>query len=161
MSLDLSVKELNRYLPHRPPMIWIDKVIDVGTDYKKLSGTCQVQINPTALYCFEGGINGSAAVEFTAQAFGYLKAAYQVTHQFVDTPSNTYLTGVRSCKADFSKLSPDGNQELQIEVSVVREIQPLTIVRGTILNAQTGEVYAQAEIQVYVDYATDSKPKLG
>lgn len=152
MSVKLSVKDLAFYLPHRPPMVWIDHIVEVGDDYKKMSGICKVHLNDQALYCSERGeILASAAIEFTAQAFGYIKAAYQVIHKFVDAPTQTYLTGVRSCKADFSEIKVPNHQILHVRVNVVREILPLTMVRGVVFIPETNEVIAETEIQVYVE----------
>ncbi len=152
MIVDMPVSELIPYLPHRPPMVWVNHVKSVGKDYKGLAGTCIVRLDASALYTSNGEqLRGSAAIEFTAQGFGYLKAAYQVIHKFNDPPSKTYLTGVRACQADFSKLDLEKATELEVRISVLRELLPITYVKGEIYLAGTDTKLGEAEIQVYVD----------
>lgn len=152
MHVDLSVADLVHCLPHRPPMVWISRVRSVGKDYKGLAGTCIVTLDKRALYISNGSqLRGSAAIEFTAQAFGYLKAAFQVIHKFNDPPSKTYLTGVRSCCTQFMDLNLENTTELEIRVSVLREMLPITYVRGEIFVANSDRKLAETEIQVYVD----------
>lgn len=152
MSLDLPVKDLMNYLPHRPPMIWVNRVVEVGQDYKGLTGKCRIQLNKGALYINNGKeLRGSSAVEFTAQAFGYLKAAYQVIYKIKNLPRETYLTGIRSCEANFEGLDLSSVQELEVRISVLREMLPVTYIRGEITLVGSDETLAVAEIQVYVD----------
>lgn len=152
MAVDISVKDLIPYLPHRPPMVWVSRVCEVGKDYKGLKGTCLIDLTKDCLAVSNGKeIRGSSAIEFTAQAFGYLKAAFQVIHNFNDPPSRTYLTGVRSCRADFSGLDVSEHKQLQVEITVIRELLPVTYVRGEISIPGQDKILAEAEIQVYVD----------
>ncbi len=133
-------------------MVWISRVKQVGKDYKGLAGQCTVSLDDEGLYISNGkALRGSSAIEFTAQGFGYLKAAYQVIHKFSDPPSKTYLTGVRSCRSNFSELNLKDVKELEVRISVLRELLPITYVKGEIYAAGTDKKLAEAEIQVYVD----------
>lgn len=144
------VDELTNYLPHRVPMVWVDRIVEVGKDYKGLVGTCIVKLDKSALYVSdEKCIRASAAIEFTAQGFGYLKAAYQEIHNINNPPEETYLTGVRSCEADFSSLELEDGLELEVRLSVLREILPLTYVKGEISVVGSKNILATTEIQVY------------
>lgn len=152
MHVDMPVSELVPYLPHRPPMVWIHSVSSVGKDYKGLAGTCIVELDKSALYVSnEERLRGSSAIEFTAQAFGYLKAAYQVIHKFSDPPSKTYLTGVRSCSSHFENLEIEDGKRLEVRISVLRELLPITYIKGEIYQEGSSDLLASAEIQVYVD----------
>lgn len=152
MVVDLPISELLESLPHRPPMVWIDRVVSVGKDYKGLSGVCEVDVDSKALYVSNGEhLRGSSAIEFTAQGFGYLKAAYQKIHKFTDTPSKTYLAGVRTCKTQFDQLDLSQVTKLQIRISVLKEILPITYIRGEVMLPDSDKVLAKAEIQVYFD----------
>lgn len=152
MNVDMPVADLLEALPHRPPMVWVDRISEVGKDYKGLSGTCIVDIDKDALYVSDGKtIRGSSAIEFTAQGFGYLKAAYQVLHNFSDPPSKTYLTGVRSCLSQLDKLDLSNVSQLEIKISVLRELLPITYVKGEVFIPGETESIAQAEIQVFFD----------
>lgn len=152
MENELYVKDLIPYLPHRPPMVWISRITEIGENYEDFSGTCMVDLERSSLYVNNNNeIRGSSAIEFTAQGFGYLKAAYQVVHKINNPPSQTYLTGVRSCSANFEKVDLDNVKQLQIKISVLRELLPITYVKGEVSLPGDSEVLATAEIQVYVD----------
>ena len=152
MSLPIAIKELQNYLPHRPPMVWVDQVIEVGDDYKKLSGACSIRLDKQALFVNnQTQLRASSAIEFSAQAFGYIKAAYQVMNGLNNPPTETYLTGVRHCEADFSSLDLETIDELHVHVGVTRELSPLTFVRGEVRVPGQTEPLATTEIQVYFD----------
>ncbi|MEM7646038.1 MAG: hypothetical protein AAF203_03940, partial [Pseudomonadota bacterium] len=119
-------------------------------DYKGLGGTCIVDLSNDALYVSNGKtLRGSSAIEFTAQGFGYLKAAYQVIHKFNDPPSKTYLTGVRACSAQFDKLDLSKVSQLEVKISVLRELLPITYVKGEVYIPGDSTPIAHAEIQVF------------
>ena len=152
MNVDLNVKDLVPYLPHRPPMVWISKILEVGKDYKGLTGRCLVEVDSNALYVNNRTeIRGSSAIEFTAQSFGYLKAAYQLIHKITDVPSKTYLTGVRSCQANFTNYEITEGAKLEVQISVLREMLPVTYIKGEIFCGKSLKKYANVEIQVYVE----------
>ena len=148
----MNVSDLIPFLPHRPPMVWIDQIIEVGQDYKGLTGTCLVNLDSQSLYVNNSKeLRASSAIEFTAQGFGYLKAAYQVIHKINNPPTKTYLTGVRSCRANFQGMDIDDIKQLEVKISVLREMLPITYVKGELTLPGSDKVLAVAEIQVYVD----------
>jgi predicted hotdog family 3-hydroxylacyl-ACP dehydratase len=152
MSEDMLIKDLIPYLPHRPPMVWVNRVAEVGKDYKGLAGVCVVDIKKDSLYVNDGHeLRASSAIEFTAQGFGYLKAAYQVIHKFNDPPSQTYLTGVRFCRANFESVDLDKVSQLEVSIRVIRELLPVTYVRGEVRVPGDETLLAETEIQVYFE----------
>ncbi len=152
MKTDILVSDLIDYLPHREPMIWVDRVIEVGDNYKQLSGVCVIDVNDKALYMATPfTLFGSSTVEFTAQAYGYLKAAFQKLHQFDDPPKNTFLAGIKHCESRFSEFKLKPGSELTIHVQVVRDLKPICFIRGEIRCSGRKEALASAEIQVYYD----------
>jgi predicted hotdog family 3-hydroxylacyl-ACP dehydratase len=152
MSKEIYVKDLIQFLPHRPPMVWIDRIIEVGQDYKGLVGTCIVKMDENGLYFLsKSKLRASSTIEFTAQSFGYLKAAYQVIHNFKNPPTKTLLTGVRSCESYFSEIDFKQNDELEIRIRVLKEILPVTYIRGEIYFKGQDKLLGSAEIQVYVE----------
>lgn len=152
MNQEWPISQLISYLPHRPPMVWIDKVVEVGKDYRRISGVCRLQVQKNGLYVHnQKELRASAVIEYTAQGFGYLKAAYQKLHQFKDTPAKTYLTGVRYCYANLSRLDLDQDIEFEIRIKVKREMRPITFVYGELYQVGNFECLAKCEIQIYVD----------
>lgn len=152
MSKEFQIKDLITYLPHRPPMVWVNRVAEVGRDYKGLAGVCIVDIDKDSLYVNDGKeLRASSAIEFTAQGFGYLKAAYQVIHKFIDAPTNTYLTGVRYCRANFEDIDLEKVNQLEIHIQVIRELLPVTYIRGAVMIPGDDKVLGETEIQVYFE----------
>ena len=152
MPIDKKVSELFEYLPHRPPMVWVDRVLDVGKNETGIYGVCTVLQDEEALFLTpDGKLNASAAIEFTAQAYGYVRAMYHVINNIDDTPSRTYLTGVRSCNADFKDLTQDQLKDLRVSIQLTRELHPLVFVSGKVFLEKENKVLAETEVQVYAE----------
>lgn len=52
------------YLPHRPPMLLIDSIVEV-TDQRAV---CRAKIHPDCVFAIDGVVHPSAMIEFVAQA---------------------------------------------------------------------------------------------
>jgi len=52
------------YLPHRPPMLLIDDIVEV-TDQRAV---CRATIHPDCVFAIDGVVHPSALIEFVAQA---------------------------------------------------------------------------------------------
>lgn len=52
------------YLPHRPPMLLIDDIVEV-TDQRAV---CRATIHPDCVFAIDGVVHPSAMIEFVAQA---------------------------------------------------------------------------------------------
>ena len=68
----IAVKDLMRYLPHRPPMVWVDQVIDFSLNH----GEVVVEVKGDALYMSPEGLRASSLLEFIAQAYGFVWICY-------------------------------------------------------------------------------------
>lgn len=133
-------------------MVWIDSVVSVGDDYKMLKGRCRILLSKEHLsLTHDQKVWGSSAIEYTAQAYGYLKAAYQVIHDFKDPPQRTFLAGVRRAESFFSRLPKSETQELFIDVEVIKDLRPIVFVRGIISAQGQLSPVATAEIQVFFE----------
>lgn len=51
------------YLPHRPPMVFIDEIVSV-TDTR---GECRTTIKPDCVFAIDGQVHPTAMIEFVAQ----------------------------------------------------------------------------------------------
>ena len=140
----LSSEVLQTYLPHRPPMIWIDRVLKATS----LGGTCDLLLCPTALYFQSGKLIPSAPIEWIAQAAGYCAAAR--IHSGITVGykklGQTFLVGIRDAKLpDLSSLQPE--DRLVIEIEIVKQLAPLALVKGTI--ASKGQEICSMVLKVY------------
>jgi len=52
------------YLPHRPPMLLIDDIVEVTED----RAVCRTTIHPDCVFAIDGLVHPSAMIEFVAQA---------------------------------------------------------------------------------------------
>ena len=152
MQTDKKISELQQYLPHRPPMVWVDRVLEVGSNEKGVYGVCSVQKDSQRLFLNKDGkLKGSAAIEFTAQAYGYARAFYHVLNGIDNTPTKTYLTGVRSCSADFKSFSSEKLKDLRVGIQLTRELHPLVFIKGRIYLEGEELTLAETEVQVYAE----------
>ncbi len=72
MPETISAREIQHYIPHRPPMVWIDEVIDYSAD----GGECLVHLKTRSLYLSPRGLRAPSCLEFIAQAYGFCWIAY-------------------------------------------------------------------------------------
>jgi predicted hotdog family 3-hydroxylacyl-ACP dehydratase len=56
------------YLPHRPPMLLIDEIVEATRDRI----TCRTTIHPDCVFARDGAVHPSAMIEFVAQACAIL-----------------------------------------------------------------------------------------
>jgi len=52
------------YLPHRPPMLLVDEIVEVS----ELRAVCRTTIHADCVFAIDGGVHPSAMIEFIAQA---------------------------------------------------------------------------------------------
>lgn len=152
MQSETLVSELFEYLPHRPPMVWAYKVLEVDKNKTGIFGVCSVLLTKDSLFIDSNGyLNGSAAIELTAQTYGYGRAVYHINNDIDDTPTRTFLTGVRFCRAHFKKISLENTKELHVHFQLFRQMNLLVFVRGKVYAKGQPELLAEAEIQVYAE----------
>ncbi|NJL25529.1 MAG: hypothetical protein HC902_10395 [Calothrix sp. SM1_5_4] len=68
MKEAILATDIMSYIPHRPPMVWIDEV----TDYSASGGECLVRVKQNALYMGPQGLRASSCLELMAQAYAFL-----------------------------------------------------------------------------------------
>ena len=61
------------YLPHRPPMLLIDDVVEL-TEHRAV---CRATIHPDCVFAIDGVVHPSALIEFAAQACAILDGAHR------------------------------------------------------------------------------------
>ncbi|MEP6860671.1 MAG: hypothetical protein ABJE66_08640 [Deltaproteobacteria bacterium] len=63
--------QLEQYLPHRPPMLLLDEVVELGAT----RSVCRARIKPDCVFATAGVIHPAALIEFMAQCCATLMAA--------------------------------------------------------------------------------------
>ena len=153
MKFPISTSQLADFLPHRPPMVWIDEVLSCDDE----SGEASVVIQLEAHYMTRGKLRPSAIIEFIAQAFGYTAAC----RHLINSPSATvsiqkaFLVGVRDANLkEVSERSEwTSGERLLVRVGHFKQIGPMQILDGTVLLAATDlapeKILATANLKLY------------
>ena len=145
--LTFPVSLLKNYLPHRPPMLWIDEVLWIRED----EGECRVSLRKEAHYFDEEGmIRPSSLVEWMAQGYGFVRACQILNRQDegLKKPEKTYLAAIsdvafhENCR---DVIKPGG--DIRIHIRTVRELGPLMLVQADIRTEKTN--LASGHLKVY------------
>ncbi len=146
----VPTSELHAYLPHRPPMIWVDEVISYANAGKGPHGICRVDIGRDR--GFRGGdgkIRTSAIVEWIAQGYGYVKAANRRAEGFGTAGfGRAFLVGITDCDVDLSSLS-EADQAVHVHVRELRDMHPAYVVEGKVTSVDGARHFGQARIKVF------------
>ena len=132
---------LDQLLPHRAPMILIDRMID-ATDAESV---CEVTIGPQTLFIEPGGVPAFVGLEYMAQAVAayggykaYLAGEPMAIGFLLGTPQLTTHCQFFAC-----------GQTLQIQVTHVWGENELRQFHCTIQDALTGKLLQQAELNIF------------
>ncbi|MFT4021918.1 MAG: 3-hydroxylacyl-ACP dehydratase [Acinetobacter sp.] len=88
-SESVSVQSALQFIPHRPPMVFIDSIVEFGTDY----AIAELTIRPELMFCEQQGLPSWTAIEIMAQTVSAF-AGHQ-GQQRGATPQVGYLLGTR------------------------------------------------------------------
>jgi len=132
---------IDQLLPHRAPMILIDRMID-ATD---AGSVCEVTIGPQTLFIEPGGVPAFVGLEYMAQAV----AAYGGYKSYLagEPMAIGFLLGTPQLKTYCQFF--DCGQTVQIQVTYVWGHNELRQFHCTIQDALTGKLLQQAELNVF------------
>jgi predicted hotdog family 3-hydroxylacyl-ACP dehydratase len=142
----ISAETLQPSLPHRPPMVWIDRVTSAG----ETGGTAEARFDLSGPQCDSHGLRQTSLIEMMAQAMGYIHAAHQpsVSQQaFLAALKNIEYCSPEAWRTYQSALAEEENA-LFISVSVVRVLGPVTLVAAQVA-APDGTVLARGELKLF------------
>lgn len=129
----INVKDIEKYAPHRPPMVWVDSV----TKYGASGGECLVKVRKDAHYMSENGMRASACVEFIAQSYGFISIVHRLNENPESKPlRRAFLASISG--ATFSSPSDlatvMAGDELVVKISGARERGAITAFKGVVLH---------------------------
>ena len=150
-GLPMHVRELEEWIPHRPPMVWIDEVVTASA----AEGVCRVVLRSDALYMRANGVvRPSSMIEWIAQAYAFVRAAQSKLHLIsVDLkPKRAFLVAVTNARFEYLTKPEQltGVKVLHVRVRNERDFGPLSLVDGCVLT-EAGEVLATAKIKVFAE----------
>lgn len=128
MKFPLRTEELTDLLPHRRPMVWVDRIIHVSDQ----RGSTEVTVCHKLMQ-ERGRVHVGALVEFLAQSYGFIMAVQAIQHK-------RRLKVAQLAAIDgFDLLSqplPCEGETLSAELYTVRELRPLYLVKGQVFAPQ-------------------------
>ena len=98
----LHVRELEEWIPHRQPMVWIDEVLSADG----VQGECLVRLRADALYMGPGGvIRPSSMIEWIAQGYAFVRAAQTKLHLISADikPKRAFLVAITNARFEYLK----------------------------------------------------------
>ncbi len=122
---------LLEWMPHCPPLLWIDNVLSVT----ELKGSCSVTLDADAHYMSSNGLRSSSMFEFVAQCFGFVRAAQYLSGASPTKsvpPKNVFLVAVSNAKYSTDTPWPSAGDTIHIHVQGIREFGPLTLFEGEV-----------------------------
>ena len=148
----MSKYNLNKILPHKPPMILIDDIKEVNLDEKTL--TAIFRVYPEKLFYETGkGINSLCGIEFMAQTIG----CYAYFRNNCKPPKLGFLLGSRLFNNALDVFKNGENYKIKVnEIFTDNQI----VVFDCIMYDMHGEEIASATINVYqTDNVQEKKKK--
>ncbi|MBX3022100.1 MAG: hypothetical protein KF799_10540 [Bdellovibrionales bacterium] len=145
--MKISAAEIQQYIPHRPPMVWIDWV----TAYGPTAGECLIDVKENALYMSPEGLRSSSLIEFIAQTYGFMWIC-QVTRN-VDPTSKGMSVAMLAAFKDVKLASPEvlrrvkGGDTLVCNISGIRAMGPITSFRGIVKLGNV--ILAEAQMRTF------------
>lgn len=144
----ISVQDIWEFVPHRPPMVWVDKV----TAYRSTGGETSVRLKIDGQYMNERGtLRQSSYLEFMAQSYAFTKVCHR---EFSGDPINQ--SPKRAFLASFNEAvfaersvidSVKPGDELQIEVAGVRAMGPIILFKGKVKRG--AELLCEGRIKIF------------
>ncbi len=146
----IPTSEFHAYLPHRPPMVWVDEVLSYANDGKGPYGICRVLINrDRGFHAAHSKVRPSAVVEWIAQGYGYVKAAYRRAEGFgTEGFGRAFRVGITDCEVDLSALGSEENY-VHVHVRELRDMHPAYVIEGKITSEDGTSQFGHARIKVF------------
>lgn len=88
-------QELERLIPHRGPMLLLNRILYTGMD----KATCEVVIEEQSLFCVQGAVPAWVGIEYMAQTIATYAGAIDLANGEKE-PSIGFLLGCRNYKVE-------------------------------------------------------------
>lgn len=126
------------YLPHRPPMLLIDEIIEVNAN----GGMCRTTIKPDCVFAIDGLVHPSSMIEFVAQACAI--AAGVTASRTGGPPRLGFIIGCREVTFDVDTFKV--GDVLTIGITKVLGEQQLGVFNGVV--TRDGVVCTKVQLSV-------------
>ena len=140
--MSIAVESLVDWLPHRPPFVWVDEVVHFSEE----GGECLVILKKDAGYMSPEGLRPSALIEFAAQSFGYISAAFAASHGIQISVKKAYLTSLKDGLLPVCDDLKPGDQ-LRVLIDSIRQVGTITLLRGQIFRGS--QLFSEVHLRVF------------
>jgi predicted hotdog family 3-hydroxylacyl-ACP dehydratase len=132
---------MENMLPHRRPMILLDRMVEAGND----GATCVVDIRPGIPFAEEDGVPGHVGLEYMAQTVGALAGFHRWK---AGLPVEVgFLIGAPKFQSSCAKFT--FGQTLRVEAVRVWGESQLARCECSVKDARTDETLQQSSLSVY------------
>jgi predicted hotdog family 3-hydroxylacyl-ACP dehydratase len=146
VDFPLCVEERPDMLPHRRPMVWVDRILD-STNQR---GSTEVTLN-RELMLVAGRVYVGAIIEFVAQSYGFIMAAEAI--QQGRRLQTAQLAAIDHFELLTESLPREG-ETLSADLITVRDLHPLYLVKGQVFARQRRKL-CTIEFKVYARFVSD------
>jgi predicted hotdog family 3-hydroxylacyl-ACP dehydratase len=151
MSLTIPVPaiptaDIWQYGPHRPPMVWIDKILS----YDEHDGECSLTVQADGLYMGAEGLRPTACIELIAQASGYITICFTVLDRGqTGAIKRAFLAGVKGADLPTTEVLSQVHvgDELRVHIHRSREMGPISVIEGRVMKGDL--LVAKAQLKVF------------
>lgn len=152
ISFPINTSDLQEWIPHRPPMIWVDQVMSVDAH----GGECSVLIRENGLYLSQNKMRLPSLIEFVAQSYAFVRCAQALAGHAPKTGkvAKAFLVGSRDAEFSVNESDPRlaPGKKLLVKVSDVRQVGPFVIYTGTVLD-EAGATLMKTTMKLYHEEA--------
>jgi predicted hotdog family 3-hydroxylacyl-ACP dehydratase len=125
---------LLQWIPHRPPMVWVDEVVSYGPE----GGECYVHLKTDALYFSSGHLRSSSLLEFIAQAQAMIGVCWAQINPAPTSASNglaeAFLVSITKTEFENTAVleSLGEGDTVIVRLGAYRKMGPLILFSGSV-----------------------------
>ena len=150
----LSTTELLAWMPHRSSMLWIDEVTEVTEN----AGAASVELKPEGHYMSSDGLRPSSLIEFCAQAYGFVRAAWEHQNKIEAPKQNqVFLAAMGNLEWGQGPLPKSG--KLNISVKTTRQMGPLSLCSAQVYAGDQKLISVKLKLFAFVERNSNSGPE--
>ena len=148
----IPVVEVEKYLPHRPPMVWIDDVLS----FSEKEGECRLRLKADGHYMDQEVLRPTAFLEFIAQAYGFISVCHHI--HILDPNSKplrkAFLASIKEAALPTTEVlrTLKAGDTLNVTIDGVRQMGPIVLFTGRVKCAD--QLLCEAQMKVFKEYQT-------
>lgn len=148
----IPVLEVEKYLPHRPPMVWIDEVLS----FSEKEGECRLRLKADGHYMDHETLRPTACLEFIAQAYGFISVCHHI--HILDPQSKplskAFLASIKEAVLPTENILRQlkADDVLSITIDGVRQMGPIVLFDGRVKCGD--QLVCEAQMKVFKEYQT-------